>query len=75
VSSDFYAGAAQRWAQGAAIVYGPIAEQLIATAPHPFARRTVLDAGAGTGIASAILRDVGALPVAALAPHDECQGC
>ena len=65
MSPDFYAGAAQRWAEGAAIVYGPIAKQLIATAPHSFDGRTVLDAGAGTGIASALLREAGARPIAA----------
>lgn len=65
MSNDFYAGAAQRWAEGASLVYGPIAAELIATAPHPFAGRTVLDAGAGTGIASTILHDAGARPIAA----------
>lgn len=65
MSTDFYAGAAQRWAEGASIVYGPIAADLIASTPHPLAGRRVLDAGAGTGIASAILRSAGATPIAA----------
>jgi ubiquinone/menaquinone biosynthesis C-methylase UbiE len=64
VSADNYAGAAQRWAQGAAIVYAPIARKLTATTPHPLTGRTVLDVGAGTGVASAALEDAGAVPVA-----------
>lgn len=64
MSVDHYAGAARRWAQGATIVYRPIAGQLLATSPHPLAGRVVLDAGAGTGVASAALTDLGARPVA-----------
>jgi SAM-dependent methyltransferase len=64
VSVDHYAGAARRWAEGATIVYGPIAGQLVATSPHPLAGRVVLDAGTGTGVASAALADQGARPVA-----------
>jgi SAM-dependent methyltransferase len=64
VSGDHYAGAAGRWAQGATIVYGPIARQLLATTPHSLAGRVVLDAGAGTGVASTALADLGARPVA-----------
>jgi SAM-dependent methyltransferase len=61
---DRYAAAAAGWATGAARVYGPLATQLVAVAPHPLAGRRVLDAGAGTGLASAALRAVGARPVA-----------
>jgi ubiquinone/menaquinone biosynthesis C-methylase UbiE len=65
VSADHYAGAARRWAEGASIVYGPIAEQLIAAAPHSLVGRSVLDAGAGTGVASNALLRTGARPTAA----------
>jgi SAM-dependent methyltransferase len=64
VSVDHYAGAARRWAQGATIVYGPIAHQLLATTPHPLAERVVLDAGAGTGVASTAIIELGAQAVA-----------
>lgn len=46
------------------LVYRPIAAQLVALSPHALAGRTVLDAGAGTGAASAALAAAGALPVA-----------
>ena len=61
---DRYAAAATGWATGAARVYGPLATQLVAAAPHPLAGRRVLDAGAGTGLASTALTAVGAPPVA-----------
>ena len=61
---DRYAGAARRWATGAALVYGPIARQIVAISPHPLSGRTVLDSGAGTGVASAALADLGARTVA-----------
>ncbi|GAA4924804.1 class I SAM-dependent methyltransferase [Actinomycetospora succinea] len=61
---DRYAHTARGWATGAARVYGPLAAQLVAAAPHPLTGRRVLDAGAGTGLASAALRDAGARPVA-----------
>lgn len=64
MSVDHYAGAARRWAEGASLVYGPIARQLIATSPHPLRRRVVLDVGAGTGLASTALVDAGAHPLA-----------
>lgn len=53
---DHYATSAPRWAFGAELVYGPIAAALVATSPHRLGGRTVLDAGAGTGAASAALR-------------------
>lgn len=62
---DHYAGAARRWAEGASLVYGPIASRLVASSPHPLWGRTVLDVGAGTGVASFALAAVGAKPVAA----------
>ncbi|HEV2362457.1 MAG TPA: class I SAM-dependent methyltransferase [Acidimicrobiales bacterium] len=70
MSVDNYAGAARRWAEGASIVYAPIARQLVATSPHPLAGRRVLDVGAGTGIAGAVLSEVGARPVASDLSHD-----
>ena len=53
---DHYALSGARWALGAELVYGPIAAALVATSPHPLTGRIVLDAGAGTGAASAALR-------------------
>jgi SAM-dependent methyltransferase len=64
VTADHYAGAGQRWAHGAMLVYGPIAAELVAMSPHPLAGRTVLDAGAGTGAVSMALAARGARPVA-----------
>ena len=61
---DRYAEAATGWATGAARVYGPLATQLVASAPHPLTGHRVLDVGAGTGLVSAALRAVGAFPVA-----------
>ena len=54
--ADHYAASERRWALGAELVYRPIAAALVATSPHPLSGRTVLDAGAGTGAASAALR-------------------
>jgi SAM-dependent methyltransferase len=64
VSVDHYAGAGRRWALGASLVYGPIAAELIAMSPHPLAGRRVVDAGAGTGAATAALAVAGAYPIA-----------
>jgi ubiquinone/menaquinone biosynthesis C-methylase UbiE len=64
VTTDLYAGAAVGWAQGATLVYGPIARELVATIPHPLSGRTVLDVGAGTGAASDVLVEYGARVVA-----------
>ena len=54
--ADHYAASGPRWALGAELVYRPIAAALVATSPHRLSGRTVLDAGAGTGAASAALR-------------------
>jgi len=56
VPADHYARSGERWARGAELVYRPIAAELVASTPHPLAGRVVLDAGAGTGAASAALR-------------------
>src|SRR3954451_13686479 len=64
MSSDNYAGAARRWAEGASLVYRPIAEELLTISPHPLTGRVVLDAGAGTGVASTALAKIGARPLA-----------
>jgi len=64
VSADHYAGAARGWAEGAAIVYWPIARELVAMSPHALAGRVVLDQGAGTGVASMVLTELGARPLA-----------
>ncbi|MGH8993647.1 MAG: class I SAM-dependent methyltransferase [Acidimicrobiia bacterium] len=42
------------------LVYAPIAAEMVALSPHPLAGRTVLDAGAGTGVASDALASAGA---------------
>jgi SAM-dependent methyltransferase len=62
--SDRYRGTGQRWASGASLVYGPIAEQLVARSPHPLGGRLVLDAGAGTGTAGTALLARRARPIA-----------
>lgn len=64
MSVDHYAGAGRRWALGASLVYGPIAAELIAMSPHALAGHRVLDAGAGTGAATAALAVAGAHPIA-----------
>jgi ubiquinone/menaquinone biosynthesis C-methylase UbiE len=62
--ADHYAASDRRWALGAELVYRPIAAALVATSPHPLSGRMVLDAGAGTGAASAALRRCAAHVVA-----------
>jgi hypothetical protein len=44
VNPDHYAGVAPDWDAHAALVYGPIAAELVAATPHPLRERTVLDA-------------------------------
>jgi ubiquinone/menaquinone biosynthesis C-methylase UbiE len=65
-----YDGAATSWATGAAIVYAPLAVELVNRAPHPLADRLVLDVGAGTGVGSTALRASGARPIALDLSHD-----
>jgi ubiquinone/menaquinone biosynthesis C-methylase UbiE len=57
MTGDFYRGAAHGWADGAAIVYAPLAARLVARSPVPLAGARVLDIGAGTGVAEAPLRE------------------
>jgi SAM-dependent methyltransferase len=64
VPTDHYAASGPRWALGAELVYRPIAAALVAISPHRLSGRIVLDAGAGTGAASAALRRCGAQVVA-----------
>jgi len=62
--ADPYAGVAATWDRHTARVYGPIAADLVRAAPHPLAGRTVVDAGAGTGLVSRELTRSGARVVA-----------
>jgi SAM-dependent methyltransferase len=64
MTADHYAGVASGWDAHAARVYGPIAARLVAAAPHPLRGRTVLDAGAGTGLAGREILAAGARVVA-----------
>jgi SAM-dependent methyltransferase len=61
-----YGRAADRWARGATLVYGPLADALLDLAdPDDWRGRHTLDVGAGTGVASARLADRGATAIAA----------
>jgi ubiquinone/menaquinone biosynthesis C-methylase UbiE len=64
MTADHYARSGRRWAQGAELVYRPIAAELVALSPHRLAGRTVLDAGAGTGAVSSALGAQGARALA-----------
>jgi ubiquinone/menaquinone biosynthesis C-methylase UbiE len=61
---DRYAGVAAGWERSAALVYRPLATDLVAAAPQPLTGLLALDAGAGTGLVSEALSAAGALPVA-----------
>jgi SAM-dependent methyltransferase len=63
VTTDHYAGAGRRWADGAALFYGPLSALLVAEMPHDLEGRRVLDAGAGTGLAGVALCAAGARPL------------
>lgn len=52
VTGDVYRDAAEGWATGASLVYGPLAQGLVTSSPLPLEGRVVLDVGAGTGVAS-----------------------
>jgi SAM-dependent methyltransferase len=71
VTRDHYRAAAEGWAQGATLVYAPIAEQLVARGPFSFAGARVLDVGTGTGVGEGPLRAAGvALVVGVDLSHD-----
>ena len=61
---DLYADREQAWADGAELVYRPLARALVATCPVDPVERSWLDAGAGTGAGSWALRSRGADVVA-----------
>ena len=65
MNEDHYHGAAQGWAQGATLVYAPIAALLIARTPIPLTGTRVLDVGAGTGVCEGPLKAAGAATVVA----------
>jgi ubiquinone/menaquinone biosynthesis C-methylase UbiE len=52
---EAYRGAAASWSRDASAAYAPMAQHLIARSPIELAGALVLDAGAGTGAASAAL--------------------
>ena len=58
-----YGGAVDGWASGPTPLYRRLAQALVDASPVALADRDVLDLGAGTGVASAVLREVGARPV------------
>jgi SAM-dependent methyltransferase len=60
-----YSAGASSWAGGPALVYGRLAEVLVAFCPVPLAGRLVLDLGTGTGLASQAAGAVGAHLLAA----------
>ena len=60
-----YAAAGEAWAAGPMLAYLPLARHLVDRCPRPLVDALVLDAGAGTGAASTVLRDRGAIVVAA----------
>ena len=59
MTRDNYRGAARGWAEGAALVYAPIAAQLVGRAPDSLEGARVLDVGAGTGACEKPLRAAG----------------
>jgi SAM-dependent methyltransferase len=65
VNQDHYQGAAKGWAQGATLVYAPIAALLIARTPILLKGTRVLDVGAGTGVCEGPLSAAGTATVVA----------
>jgi SAM-dependent methyltransferase len=59
-----YSAGAEAWAAGPVLIYGRLAELLVASSPVPLAGRRVLDLGAGTGAASRPATAAGAEVVA-----------
>jgi SAM-dependent methyltransferase len=60
-----YAEAGEAWAAGPMLAYLPLARHLVDRCPLPLRDALVLDAGAGTGAATTVLRERGAIVVAA----------
>lgn len=73
IVQSLYEGAAAGWASGAELVYGPLAQALVACSPEDLRGASVLDVGAGTGAGSRALRAVGASPVAVDFVHEMLQ--
>lgn len=63
MTQDHYDGAAAGWARGAALVYEPIAAQLVGRSPIALTDARVLDVGAGTGVCEAPLRAAGSATI------------
>lgn len=63
MTADSYRGAAVGWAQGATLVYAPIAARLVQRAPVALTDARVLDVGAGTGVCETPLRAAGATAI------------
>jgi len=59
-----YSASAAAWAAGPALIYGRLAEALVARSPVALTDRLALDVGAGTGAATRALRARGARVVA-----------
>ena len=64
-----YEGSADAWASGPTTIYRRFAEALVAAAPTSLDGQNVLDLGAGTGVASEVLTDAGAQPIAVDLAH------
>jgi len=62
-ASSAYSGVAAAWAAGPARLYDALAAAVVEACPVPLAGLRVLDAGAGTGAVSRVLRMRGAVPV------------
>ena len=58
-----YGGAVDGWASGPTPLYRRLAQALVEASPENLTDRDVLDLGAGTGVASAVLLEAGARPV------------
>lgn len=58
-----YDATSRAWADGPERMYARLAEVLVARSPVALAGRIVLDIGAGTGVASRVLRTDGARPI------------
>lgn len=64
VAADAYADLASAWDAATGLLYGPLAETLVAASPMPLGGRLVLDVGSGTGAMAAAALAAGAQVVA-----------